>query len=161
MKQLMGFICFLIVLSYSIPAFAKESYDYNNPEFKATVEMLNMEGHSNDPLESCSVKQIYYKEVAEMFFTKGMSKEEILDYYVKEQGEQALNAPHMSGFNLSLWITPFLLLFGSAIVIFLVIKKWKGNQTHFSNEEDSNKNTTYIDQDIYIAMIEKERKKFL
>lgn len=160
MKRILGLFCFLILLSGCIPAFAKESYDYSNPEFKSIVDMLNMEGHSNDSLATCQVKQLYYKEVANMYFNKGMSKQEILDYYVRQQGEAALNAPHANGFNISLWVTPFVLLFAMTIIIFFVIKKWKINRKlSLADQDISNKKD--IDYDIYEAIIDGERKKIL
>jgi cytochrome c-type biogenesis protein CcmH len=106
MNRLLGFICFLFIFSISFNASAEEAanerFDYTNPEFKATVDMLSMEGHGNDDLASCNVKQLYYEGVGEMFFIKEMSKKEILDYYAEEQGVQALKAPPVKGFNLSL-----------------------------------------------------------
>jgi cytochrome c-type biogenesis protein CcmH len=138
---------------------AKENYDYSNQEFLGTVSMLNMEGHSNDDLSNCSVKQMYYEEVAEMYFTKGMSKREILDYYEKAQGVQALNAPPVKGFNLSLWITPFFLILLVFIILFFLIRKWRGNLAVSNYEEDTS--TSEIEDIIYASVIEEERKKFL
>jgi cytochrome c-type biogenesis protein CcmH len=162
MKRLIGFICLLLFFSISNKASAEgvanERFDYTNSEFKATVDMLSMEGHGNDDLASCNVKQLYYEEVGEMFFIKEMSKKEILDYYAKEQGVQALNAPPVKGFNLSLWITPFLVLFIISILLYFVVKKWKGNRTNLTTKE--NPNATDLEQGIYESIIEEERKKF-
>lgn len=152
-----------MLFSSSLQVFAEETdtrvYDYSNPGFNATVEMLSMEGHSNDDLATCNVKQLYYQEVGEMYFDKGMSKQEILDYYKNEQGEQALNAPPVKGFNLSLWITPFLLLVIVSILIYFVIKKWKKNKTISAAE--TSPAPVDIEQDIYESLIDEERKKFL
>ncbi len=137
---------------------SEKNYDYTNQKFMATVEMLYMEGHSNDDLSNCNVKQLYYEEVAEMFFTKGMSKKEILDYYQKEQGVQALNAPPVKGFNLSLWLTPFLLITVVLIILYFLIKKWKANQTVTVNEEGVISPEL---EDVYESIIDEERKKFI
>lgn len=143
---------------YADEQVSEKNYDYTNREFMATVDMLYMDGHSNDDLSNCDVKQLYYEEVAEMFFTKGMSKKEILDYYEKELGVEALNAPPVKGFNLSLWITPFLLITLVLIILFFVIGKWKKNQTVSTDDGDFN---DYKMDDIYESIIEEERKKFL
>lgn len=143
---------------YADEQVSEKNYDYTNREFMATVDMLYMDGHSNDDLSNCDVKQLYYEEVAEMFFTKGMSKKEILNYYEKELGVEALNAPPVKGFNLSLWITPFLLITLVLIILFFVIGKWKKNQTVSTDE--GNFSDSGMD-DIYESIIEEERKKFL
>lgn len=143
---------------YADEQLLEKNYDYTNREFMATVDMLYMDGHSNDDLSNCTVKQLYYEEVAEMFFTQGMSKKEILDYYEKELGVEALNAPPVKGFNLSLWITPFLLITLVLIILFFVIGTWKKNQT--VSNDDGNFSNSEMD-DIYESIIEEERKKFI
>jgi cytochrome c-type biogenesis protein CcmH len=143
---------------YADEQVSEKNYDYTNREFMATVDMLYMDGHSNDDLSNCDVKQLYYEEVAEMFFTKGMSKKEILDYYANELGVEALNAPPVKGFNLSLWVTPFLLIILVLIILFIVIGKWKKNQTVSTDEGNL---SDYGMDDIYESIIEEERKKFI
>ncbi|MCM3693411.1 cytochrome c-type biogenesis protein CcmH [Neobacillus niacini] len=143
---------------YAEEQLSEKNYDYTNREFMATVDMLYMDGHSNDDLSNCSVKQLYYEEVAEMFFTKGMSKKEILDYYSNELGVEALNAPPVKGFNLSLWITPFLLITLVLIILFFVMRKWKKNQKVSTDEGDFSDSEM---DDIYESIIEDERKKFI
>jgi cytochrome c-type biogenesis protein CcmH len=162
MKRISGLICCLLLLFGTMTVSAEEglkeaSYDYSDPQFKATVKMLSMEGHANDDLSSCNVKQLYYEEVADMF-NKGMKKDEILDYYVSEQGVNALLAPPNEGFNISLWVTPFLLIFAVFILIFLLIKKWKKNNVSFNRNEEQ---VEQDDDDIYESMIENERKKLI
>ena len=163
MKRILALISLFTLLLGTMQVYAEEqvsekNYDYTNQKFMATVEMLYMEGHSNDDLSNCNVKQLYYEEVAEMFFTKGMSKKEILDYYEKEQGVQALNAPPVKGFNLSLWLTPFLLITIVLIILFFLIKKWKGNHTATGTEEGVISSEL---EDVYESIIDEERKKFI
>jgi cytochrome c-type biogenesis protein CcmH len=123
MKRLvvvMGCFLFIMVATVNvavIEAKSKTSISYSDQEFRATVDMLAMDGHSNDDLSSCAVKQEYYKDVAEMF-DKGMTKQGILDYYENELGVQALLYPPARGFNLTLWMTPFLLLAVVSILLF-------------------------------------------
>ncbi|MEH7246403.1 cytochrome c-type biogenesis protein CcmH [Neobacillus niacini] len=163
MKRILAIFSLFTLLLGTMQVYAEEqvsekNYDYTNQKFMATVEMLYMEGHSNDDLSNCNVKQLYYEEVAEMFFTKGMSKKEILDYYEKEQGVQALNAPPVKGFNLSLWLTPFLLITIVLIILYFLIKKWKANQTVTVNEEGVISPEL---EDVYESIIDEERKKFI
>ncbi|WP_404331917.1 cytochrome c-type biogenesis protein CcmH [Mesobacillus maritimus] len=164
MKRMFGFLGFLILL-LGAPQVGwaeqpvKEEFDFTNPEFVATVEMLNMEGHSNDNIANCNVKQLYYDEVGEMLFNKGMSKNEIIDYYVKEQGIQALNSPPASGFNLSLWITPFLLITLVLILLYFLINRWKKHHSTAPVVEALNQSG--VEEEFYASLIEEERKKYI
>jgi cytochrome c-type biogenesis protein CcmH len=163
MKRITGLLwCFLLLFGAAHVSAAEDgileaSYDYTDPTFRGVVDMLAMEGHSHDDLSSCNVKQLYYEEVAEML-NKGMSKDEILDYYIQEQGVQALLAPPGDGFNLSLWVTPFLLLLVVFILIYFLIKKWTTNSRRgrLVVEEEIT-----LEDDIYSSMIEDERKKLI
>jgi cytochrome c-type biogenesis protein CcmH len=161
--RIFGFIACLVFFFGALNVSAEEqkgkaSFDYSNPEFRATVDMLSMDGHGNDDLASCSVKQTYYEDVAEMFM-KGMKKQEILDYYERELGVHALQAPPVKGFNLSLWITPFVLLFMVAMLIYFLIKRWKKNNEIIIMDEGLP--SLNVEHDIYTSIIEEERKKFL
>lgn len=152
------FFLLLGVITVSASNETKKEYDYFNPEFQATVDMLSMEGHGNDDLSSCSVKQLYYQEVAEMF-EKGMTKQEILDYYVNRLGIQALQAPPKKGFNLTLWVIPFLLILIGLILIYFLIKKRKKTVSALLFE--TSLNSEDIDVDLYQTFIDEERRKFL
>ncbi|MDF2856019.1 MAG: hypothetical protein K0Q87_1870 [Neobacillus sp.] len=162
MRRISGLVWCLLLIFGSITVSADEglieaSYDYSDPEFKSIVNMLSMEGHATDDLSSCNVKQLYYQEVADML-NKGMNKDEILDFYVSEQGVKALLAPPNEGFNISLWVTPFLLIFAVFILIFFLIKKWKKNNASLNRNEEQ---VEQDDDDIYESMIENERKKLI
>ena len=166
LKKILCTLIIFIVITSSVHVFAAENglnekYDFSNPEFKETVSMLNMEGHSNDSLATCNVKQMYYNEVAEMFFKKGMTKQEILNYYEKEQGEQALTAPTVKGFNIILWVAPFLLIFLVSGILYIAIKKWKRNRTVTAAVKEDDLETKDLEYDLYLPLIEEERKNFL
>lgn len=152
------FLFFGPIIVYADEAAGKNNFDYSNPEFKATVDMLSMDGHGNDDLASCSVKQMYYEDVAEMF-KNGMTKSQILKYYEKELGVHALQAPPGKGFNLSLWITPFVLIVISGTLITFLIKKWKNNREIIVS--DGGSAAINAEDEIYSSIIDEERKKFL
>lgn len=153
-----GLLFFFSATVVSANGGIKADFDYSDPEFRATVDMLDMDGHGNDDYSSCNLKQLYYQEVAEMF-EKGMTKQEILDYYVQEQGEFALKAPPKKGFNLTLWVTPILLIVLVTILLYFLIGKWKKNNPVSRSEEESK--SFDAESEIYSSLIEEERKKFL
>jgi cytochrome c-type biogenesis protein CcmH len=162
MKKIIGIVWCLTVFFGAIHTSAednnqKDNFDYNDPKFINTVEMLDMDGHGNDDPATCSVKQQYYEDVSEMF-KKGMTKQEILDYYVKELGVHALKAPPAKGFNLVLWVTPFLLLLIVSFLVFIILKRWKRNQTQLIQEDVQVKKSS---DDFYELLIDQERKKLI
>lgn len=154
----LGLLYFFCAISVSANDGIKENFDYSNQEFRDTVDMLSMEGHGNDDYSSCNVKQLYYQEVAEMF-EKGMTKQDILDYYVNELGISALKAPPKKGFNLSLWITPFLIIFIVFVFLFFVMRKWKKKFVGLNLEDGPQ--SLDLESEIYSSVIDEERKKYI
>ena len=76
------------------------AFTYNSKEFKQIIGQLDMQGHADHELSTCSVKKIYYDEVVEML-NGGKSEPEIIQSYVDEYGQAALRTP---GGGTSGWI---------------------------------------------------------
>lgn len=55
----------------------------------------------------------------------GKSEEEILDYFAGKYGEKILSAPTTRGFNLTAWITPFLIVSFGAVLIAATLVRWR------------------------------------
>lgn len=55
---------------------------------------------------------------------KGETKEMIIQYFVDQYGEKVLASPTKKGFNLTAWITPFVIIILGGAIIFYMIKKW-------------------------------------
>jgi cytochrome c-type biogenesis protein CcmH len=55
----------------------------------------------------------------------GESPEAVKAYFVERYGEWILLAPKKEGFNLLVWVLPFLGLGGGAVGLFLVLRRWK------------------------------------
>jgi cytochrome c-type biogenesis protein CcmH len=86
---------------------------------------------------------------------QGESKEEILQYFESRYGERILAMPNKKGFNLILWILPFILVALAAIVIYFLIRRWSSRV--------SLKSTARLDEnqlDEYQERLEKELKQF-
>ncbi len=89
---------------------------------------------------------------------QGQDKNQILSYFVEQYGESVLAAPTKSGFNLTAWVIPFVVM-GIAIgVVYFVMAKWvlkgkarkkRGKKTHPGPEEDK-----------YTKKLKKELKEF-
>jgi cytochrome c-type biogenesis protein CcmH len=55
----------------------------------------------------------------------GRSNEEIVAGFVDDMGLVVLSAPPTSGFNLTAWVLPFVLLLVAGVAITLLLKKWR------------------------------------
>lgn len=76
------------------------AFTYNSKEFKQIISQLDMQGHADHDLSTCSVKKVYYDEVVEML-NGDKSEQEIIQSYVDEYGQAALRTP---GGGTSGWI---------------------------------------------------------
>lgn len=55
----------------------------------------------------------------------GESPEAVKAYFVERYGEWILLAPKREGFNLLIWVLPFLGLGGGAVALVVVLRRWK------------------------------------
>ncbi|MBW8057707.1 MAG: cytochrome c-type biogenesis protein CcmH [candidate division NC10 bacterium] len=55
----------------------------------------------------------------------GESPEAVKAYFVERYGEWILLAPKREGFNLLVWVLPFLGLGGGAVVLVVVLRRWR------------------------------------
>ncbi len=92
---------------------------------------------------------------------KGWDKDKIREYYVNIYGEEILTSPEKSGFSLTAWVLPFVVLAVAAIAVFFMIRKWVKKKdseevvTDYMNTEDE------VEGEILSSMIDEERKKYL
>ncbi len=114
----------LLFLTFPTVAWGDNDYDYNSKEFQEVVNQLDMQGHSNDDLATCKVKQMYYKEVQEML-DEGMTPEEIIQFYVDEYGQSALKEPAKDRSGLIAWSMPIVGVLTGITVLFYWLKRGK------------------------------------
>ncbi|CAB1060357.1 hypothetical protein D1BOALGB6SA_5123 [Olavius sp. associated proteobacterium Delta 1] len=86
---------------------------------------------------------------------QGESKEEILQYFESRYGERIMAKPNKEGFNLILWVLPFVLVVLAAISIYFLIRRWSSRvratpAAHFDEDQLSE----------YKERLEKELKQF-
>lgn len=80
-------------------------------------------------VESCNHLQCGFavpvrKAIADSL-AAGQTGDEILKRYVEEYGEKVLSSPTRQGFNLVAWYGPYLAILLSAVVIILVMRRWR------------------------------------
>ncbi|GIN61316.1 hypothetical protein J27TS8_13090 [Robertmurraya siralis] len=119
------YLLFVLLLFFlSSPTSVWANFDYNAKEFQEVVNQLDMQGHSNDDLATCKVKQMYYKEVQEML-DEGMTPEEIIEFYVAEYGQSALKEPAKDKSGLIAWSMPIVGVLTGIAVLFYWLKRGK------------------------------------
>ncbi len=89
---------------------------------------------------------------------QGQDRNQILSYFVEQYGESVLAAPTKSGFNLTAWVIPFVVMGIAVVVVYFVMAKWvlkgkarkkRGKKTHPGPKEDK-----------YTKKLKKELKEF-
>ncbi len=88
--------------------------------------------------------------------SQGMTKQEIINFYLDKYGEIILAVPTKSGFNLTAWVTPFVALTLAAFIIYRALNQWVGNNKPAL--ANSNAEITYDDE--YDELLEDEIKKY-
>jgi cytochrome c-type biogenesis protein CcmH len=146
-----------LVMVLTIPSLALAKYTYNSKEFKEVINQLDMQGHADHDLATCSVKKVYYEEVIDML-NSGKSGDEIIQSYVDEYGQAALRTPGSDAGGIIAWIMPALgLAFGTFIVIKgirrLVTKQKQNEAAAFTWESDT-------DYEIFAKTMDEKRRKF-
>lgn len=120
-RKILAFILFSFLL---FPGTGFSQYDYNSKEFQAIISQLDMQGHAKDDYATCSVKQMYYEEVAEMLNDE-MNEEEIIQYYVDQYGQAALLEPALDVNGWIAWGMPAAGLIAGGIIVTQWLKKLK------------------------------------
>lgn len=64
------------------------------------------------------------RELVLKMLRQGETKEEILQYFASRYGERILAKPNKKGFNLILWVFPFVLVIFVGIGIYLMLRRW-------------------------------------
>jgi len=86
---------------------------------------------------------------------QGETKEEILQYFESRYGERILAKPNIKGFNLILWVLPFVSVSLAAIGIYALIRRWSARVPSApAPHVDENRLAEYKER------LEKELKQF-
>lgn len=155
MKKKILIATLLMVLT--IPTLALAAFTVNSEEFHQVIDQLDMQGHADHELSTCSVKKVYYDEVIDML-NKGQSEEEIIQSYVDEYGQAALRTPGSDLTGILAWAMPI----GALIVGITVVTVWVRKITlkTTKREEENLVWQSDTDREIFERTMDEERRKF-
>jgi cytochrome c-type biogenesis protein CcmH len=144
---------------------AANQIDYKSSEFKSVAQQFactcgcGQDHYECDP-NTCNLTTEFKADLVEMM-NKGWDKDKIREYYVNIYGEEILTSPEKSGFSLTAWVLPFVVLGAAGIAVFFIIRKWvkkKGTDEYVAEYESTEDE---VEGEILSSMIDEERKKYL
>jgi len=153
----------LVGLIFLIPFVLHNMVIAQNPDEKA-VQKTASEIYNNIMCPICAGQTIaqssnetsrQMRELVLKMLRQGETKEEILEYFASRYGERILAKPNKKGFNLMLWVFPFVLVIFVGIGIYLMLRRW--------SEETPAEKAPQIDKAHlagYEDRLEKELKEF-
>ncbi len=95
------------------------------------------------------------REVIAAKIREGWDKPRIAAFLIQAYGEKLLAAPTKQGFNLTAWVTPFLVLGMGALAISLVIRRWT-----LSYSPQAKPKADEAVEDRYVGRFEEELRKY-
>lgn len=107
----------------------------------------------------CMVRDGMTKSI-EQQLALGQSKEQIIQTFVNQYGEQVLSSPPKRGFNLTAWIAPFAAIIVGGIVIWLAIKRWVKRGKESAPIAVKNPVSENSDDSKYLSEMERDLKEF-
>ncbi|MEW8987440.1 MAG: cytochrome c-type biogenesis protein CcmH [Bacillus sp. (in: firmicutes)] len=155
MKQKILIVTLLMLIS--IPTLVFAAYSVNSDEFHWVIDQLDMQGHADHELSTCSVKKVYYEEVVDML-NDGQSQEAIIQSYVDEYGQAALRTPGSDLTGLLAWLMPAIGLVVGATIIVIWVRKLTLKTTKKPDEQLIWQSDT--DREIFERTMDEERRKF-
>lgn len=83
---------------------------------------------------------------------EGMTRDEVLQFFVERYGESVLAAPPKEGFNLIVWIVPILVVVAGAVAVVLVVRAMRRNESALPDYE------SYSEDELeeYLVIVDRE-----
>jgi len=108
----------IIIFLQATPALAKPSVNEVAKELiSPCCYTQTVADHPSDIAEQikCEIK---------MMIDKGMTKQQIIDFYVRQYGEKILASPPKAGFGLTAYLVPLTFLLLTTAFVVLIARRW-------------------------------------
>jgi cytochrome c-type biogenesis protein CcmH len=159
-------LLFTMIVILLIPAFeqamAEDHVRVTQDQFLRVAKQIFPPGSNGKTADWCPLPTGYMmrQEIIQLL-KQGLSEEEVIDTLAQKYGEQVLAAPAKKGFNLTLWILPFIgVILGFIGLIYFLWKKYIETKKDFASSESEGN----IEESIPVEdqnKIEQELKKYL
>ncbi|RSD27829.1 cytochrome c-type biogenesis protein CcmH [Mesobacillus subterraneus] len=133
------------------------AFTYNSKEFKHIISQLDMQGHADHELSTCSVKKIYYDEVVEML-NGGKTEGQIIQSYVDEYGQAALRTPGGGTSGWIAWGMPAAGFGIGSVIVGVWLRKLTRKKAEMQLETKSGWDSE-IEKEIAAKIFDEERRK--
>jgi cytochrome c-type biogenesis protein CcmH len=89
------------------------------------AEQLNCPTCTGINLADCRTQTCtQWKDQIKDLLDQGYTDQQVLDYFVEQYGTQVLQEPPKTGFTLSLWILPIIMIVVGGGLLFFTMRKW-------------------------------------
>lgn len=132
-------------------------FDEETQKVFDVMSHLDMQGHADHDFSTCSMQQLFFDEISEMF-DEGMTGEEIIDMYVEEYGQSALREPGSDGSGMVAWLTPVLAFVVGVTIVGFGLKRFTDNRAN-QEEEIERADISEVEAEILKKTFDEERRK--
>jgi cytochrome c-type biogenesis protein CcmH len=100
-----------------------------SPSFQELEESLTCQCGCGLTVHSCNHLQcpsaIPLRQEIRAQMEKGLGKDAILQYFADKYGEKILSSPTTTGFNLTAWVVPFVMVALGTIFVMFTLLRWR------------------------------------
>lgn len=152
-------LCVFIFPSFGFAEDGEQLFDEETNKVFEVMKHLDMQGHADDDFSTCSMQQLYFGEIKEMF-DDGMTKDEIIQAYVDEYGQAALREPGKKGSELIAWVIPVVAFLLGVVIVGFGLKKLTKKETSVNKKQkDKLPTLSETEAEILKNTFDEERRK--
>lgn len=163
-------LIFTLVLLTAAPVYAAnnstptkiDESKIDTDELKSIEKLIVCQDECGMILADCDNQTaLYMRNIVKQQMSQGKSKQEILDYFVGIYGEKVLASPTKTGFNITVWVVPFIALLGGGILVYLALDKWVFINKMDNIDAEDIKKKIVPELEKYEDKLDDELKKYL
>jgi len=154
-------VAFIVGAALAVGVAAARAASADAPSFQDIEESLTCQCgcgltvHSCNHL-GCGSALPLRAEIREQM-SQGKDKSAILAHFVEKYGEKILSSPTTTGFNLTAWVTPFVLISLGGVFVMITLLRWRG---HGPAAGAPTAESTTAPATTYEKILERELKEF-
>jgi cytochrome c-type biogenesis protein CcmH len=167
MKRILIFSALFLAALAALVWFGSASAQTPQPQTQTTVtdDQVNAVAHElycpvceNIPLDVCPTQACaQWRDLIRQQLAQGMTKQQIKDYFAKQYGDRVLDQPPLQGLNLLVYILPFGMLLGGAVIVVRVLRS--GRNPFSATAGQAPPAPRSEEEDVYERRLEEELKK--